>query len=402
MIKEWKLSEICHSFQNGIGKGKSFYGSGTKVANIGDLYKSPVFKPRKYSLLEVSNNEIEKYKLEKGDLLFVRSSLKKEGVAYCSTFDSDEICLFSSFMIRARPNDEICDSKYLSYILRSPFGRIRLINASNTATITNISQSGLAAVEIPLPPLPEQQKIAAILDAADGYRQKTKQLIEQYDKLAQSLFIDMFGDPVLNPKGWEKDALKNGTTKIGSGATPRGGKEFYKEKGISLIRSLNVYDNRFKHRNLAFIDEEQAKKLDNVIVKEQDVLFNITGASICRSTIVPVEVLPARVNQHVSIIRPQKSKFNSYFICYLLVSKNVKRQLLGKGAGGGAVMEAITKNQLQNYSIIKPPLQLQNEFATRIKAIEAQKAQAEASLAKAETLFNCLIQKAFKGELTQS
>ena len=93
----------------------------------------------------------------------------------------------------------------------------------------------------------------------------------------------MFGDPVTNPKGWEVNFLKQITTKIGSGATPRGGKQAYKKEGISLIRSMNVYDNRFKYKNLAFIDEDQAAKLKNVIVEKGDVLFNITGASICRS-----------------------------------------------------------------------------------------------------------------------
>ena len=205
---------------------------------------------------------------------------------------------------------------------------------------------------------------------------------------------------VTNPKGWETKELQHVTTKIGSGATPTGGKEAYKSEGISLIRSLNIYDNRFQYKNLAFIDDEQASKLKNVIVEQDDVLFNITGASVCRSTVVPIDVLPARVNQHVSIIRAEKSILHSLFISHLLISESVKRVLLGVGAGGGAVMEAITKKQLQEYKIITPPLDMQNQFAGSVQAIEAQKAQAQESLDKAEELFNSLLQKAFKGELT--
>ena len=210
----------------------------------------------------------------------------------------------------------------------------------------------------------------------------------------------MFGDPVSNPKGWEVNFLKQITTKIGSGATPRGGKQAYKKEGISLIRSMNVYDNRFKYKNLAFIDEVQAAKLKNVIVEKGDVLFNITGASICRSSVVPDDVLPARVNQHVSILRPIQSIITSKFLSRFLISENVKTKLLGVGSGGGAVMEAITKEQLQSIEVIKPPLELQNEFSKRVQAIEAQKAQVQASLAQAEDLFNSLLQRAFKGELT--
>ena len=103
------------------------------------------------------------------------------------------------------------------------------------------------------------------------------------------------------------------TTKIGSGATPRGGQNAYQEEGISLIRSQNVYDFSFSKGGLAFITDEQAKKLNNVTVEKGDVLLNITGDSIARTCIVPDEILPARVNQHVSIIRCKKG-YDSRFV----------------------------------------------------------------------------------------
>ena len=269
----------------------------------------------------------------------------------------------------------------------------------NGATRGKLTKTSLNTIKIPLPPIDQQKKIAAILDTADAYRQKTKALIDKYDELTQSLFLDMFGDPVTNPKGWERDEMINLTTKIGSGSTPRGGKEAYQEEGISLIRSLNVYDNKFKYKNLAHINDKQAEKLKHVTVQEEDVLFNITGASICRSTVVPMDVLPARVNQHVSILRPDHRFLNSLFLNHLLISENVKNTLLGVGSGGGAVMQAITKKQLTDLEIIRPPVELQNQFGKRIQAIEAQKAQAQASLEEADNLFNSLLQKAFKGEL---
>ena len=295
------------------------------------------------------------------------------------------------------PNDET-NVSYLYYWFKG--NKKVLENYSNNAVVPILNNRTLETVKIPLPPLDQQKKIASILDSADAYRQKTKALIEKYDELTQSLFLDMFGDPVSNPKGWEVNFLKQITTKIGSGATPRGGKQAYKKEGISLIRSMNVYDNRFKYKNLAFIDEVQAAKLKNVIVEKGDVLFNITGASICRSSVVPDDVLPARVNQHVSILRPIQSIITSKFLSRFLISENVKTKLLGVGSGGGAVMEAITKEQLQSIEVIKPPLELQNEFSKRVQAIEAQKAQVQASLAQAEDLFNSLLQRAFKGELT--
>jgi type I restriction enzyme, S subunit len=121
--------------------------------------------------------------------------------------------------------------------------------------------------------------------------------------------------------GWVTTKLGCVTTKIGSGATPLGGEEAYKPTGISLIRSLNVYDDGFRKAKLARIDDEQAARLANVVVEPDDVLLNITGASVARCCLAPSDLLPARVNQHVSIIRPVKEKLDSAFLQYLLISK---------------------------------------------------------------------------------
>ena len=126
------------------------------------------------------------------------------------------------------------------------------------------------------------------------------------------------------------------TTKIGSGATPRGGNASYKEEGISLVRSMNVHDFYFREKKLAFIDKAQADALSNVTVQENDVLLNITGASIARCCIVPPDVLPARVNQHVSILRPKSDQLSARFLCYLMTSRLYKGILLGIGDEGGS------------------------------------------------------------------
>ena len=147
---------------------------------------------------------------------------------------------------------------------------------------------------------------------------------------------------------WEVKKLGEITTKIGSGATPRGGQKSYKTEGISLIRSMNVHDRYFKEKNLAFIDDEQANDLSNVTLQANDVLLNITGASIARCCIVPDKYLPARVNQHVSIIRPNPEIMDSSFLNLLLTSKYYKDQLLFTGEQG-STRQAITKVQLQDW-----------------------------------------------------
>ena len=163
---------------------------------------------------------------------------------------------------------------------------------------------------------------------------------------------------------WSEFNLKEITTKIGSGATPRGGKKSYKTEGISLIRSLNVHDGEFRVKDLAFIDEDQASKLSNVIVQEGDVLLNITGASIARCCIAPSEYLPARVNQHVSIIRPKQELVDYRFLSILLTAKEYKESLLFQGDKAGATRQALTKTQLQNFKVKLPPLPEQHRIVS--------------------------------------
>lgn len=350
-------------------------------------------------IITFSRNYITKLGLEKSssrlmpkDTVLMALTGSTTGVVGYLTF---EACANQS-VTGILPSDKH-NSKYLYYYLNHI--RPKVLNDAYGGAQPHISQGYVKDLEIPLPPLPTQQKIANILDTADQLRQYNKQLIEKYDALTQSLFFDMFGDPIKNEKGWDKTELRNVTSKIGSGSTPRGGREAYHTEGISLIRSLNIYDNEFKYKNLAFINDDQANKLKNVTVESNDVLFNITGASVCRCTVVPDEVLPARVNQHVSILRTIPEKLHPLFLSHLLISENIKIQLLGVGSAGGAVMEAITKEQLEKFKILLPPIKDQNQFVARVQMIETQKQQAQEALVKSEALFQSLLQRAFKGEL---
>ena len=163
-------------------------------------------------------------------------------------------------------------------------------------------------------------------------------------------------------RGWKVYNLIDITSKIGSGATPKGGKEEYKDEGISLIRSQNVLDYTFTDDGLAFIDEEQAEKLKNVIIEENDVLINITGDSVARVCSVPKEYIPARVNQHVAILRANPELLDWAFLKYFLLTPFQKKQLLNL-ASSGATRNALTKSMLENFEINLPPLEEQKAIA---------------------------------------
>ena len=152
---------------------------------------------------------------------------------------------------------------------------------------------------------------------------------------------------------WKNFELKDLTIKIGSGATPRGGKEAYKSEGISLIRSQNVLDFSVSLEGLVFIDEEQAYALRNVIIEKDDILINITGDSVARVAKIPPEVIPARVNQHVAILRPNKKKLDSDYLLYYLLNPSFKRHLF-RIASDGATRNALTKSDLEELVIRAP------------------------------------------------
>ena len=201
------------------------------------------------------------------------------------------------------------------------------------------------------------------------YEKQEQKAIEELAKQRQNI------DEVISKSTGKLTMLEEITSKIGSGATPRGGKGSYQTSGISLIRSQNVYDNYFVETGLAFINEEQAEKLNNVTVEKGDILFNITGASIARCCIVEEKYLPARVNQHVSIIRTNEKALPKY-VQAILVSPEYKAKLLEIGDGGTS-REAITKLQLEEFKIPLPSIKEQEKIVAEIENIEKKIADLE-------------------------
>ena len=154
--------------------------------------------------------------------------------------------------------------------------------------------------------------------------------------------------------------------KIGSGATPRGGKEAYKDAGIPIIRSQNIHDWVFQPDGLAFLDDEQAESLSNVEVRSNDVLLNITGDSVARACIVPSERIPARVNQHVAIVRAGKEINPTYLLAFLQSKKTTLLSL----ASSGATRNALTKRMIENLDIDLPSREIQDSIAQVLDSIQ--------------------------------
>ena len=169
---------------------------------------------------------------------------------------------------------------------------------------------------------------------------------------------------------WENVKLGNVTSKIGSGSTPRGGSKVYLKDGeYALFRSQNVLNNSFSKNGLVYIDSEAAKKLQNVNIERSDVLLNITGDSVARVCKAPCEYLPARVNQHVAIIRTIPSKLDSSYLNYYLNSRSMQNYMLTI-ASAGATRNALTKGMIEDFDISVPPLQTQKKIAHILSTLD--------------------------------
>ncbi|EKN3347138.1 restriction endonuclease subunit S [Yersinia ruckeri] len=169
---------------------------------------------------------------------------------------------------------------------------------------------------------------------------------------------------------WPSVKLGDYCCKIGSGATPKGGSSVYQESGyICLIRSQNVHNEGFNESGLVYIDEAAATKLKNVVVERNDILLNITGDSVARVCLASETFLPARVNQHVAIIRPNTDDFDSRFLRYVLVSPKVQALLLNLSSAG-ATRNALTKKMIEDFEVSKPPLDVQIIIADMLESLD--------------------------------
>ncbi|EQA60856.1 restriction endonuclease subunit S [Leptospira alexanderi] len=278
--------------------------------------------------------------------------------AYAGFINYFDIPIFASDCNTVKSkNEKNISTKLIFHFLKSIQREIYQLQRGQAQP--HVYADDLSNVKIPLPSFSIQKKIVSEIEKLEKQEQES---VENLEKLRQSI------GKIISKSSGKLTKLEEITSKIGSGATPNGGKGNYQNSGISLIRSQNIYDNVFVEKGLAFINEEQAKKLDNVIVERSDILFNITGASIARCCIVDEKYLPARVNQHVSIIRTNEKALPKY-VQAILVSYEYKTKLLEIGDGATS-REAITKLQLEEFKIPLPTIPEQKRIVSEIVKIE--------------------------------
>lgn len=293
--------------------------------------------------------------------------------------------------LRGKPG--LMDQNYLRYLLQSAPVQDELLSRATGTTVLGIRQSELRKVPLSFPKYQQQVATGAFLRSLDDKIELNRRMSQTLEAIAQAIFKSWFVDST--PDGAQPSTLKDLTTKIGSGATPRGGREVYVEEGVALIRSQNVYDSQFVWDGLARITDDAARQLANVEVKASDVLLNITGASILRTCVVPPDVLPARVNQHVAIIRA-KAGVSPHYLHLHLLQPDTKAYLLGLNAG--ASREAVTKAHIESVPVLDPGADWLARFDAAVMPLFAQAQACAAEARSLAALRDTLLPRLLSGE----
>ncbi len=301
--------------------------------------------------------------------------------------------IIGSTLAKLTPKIKNVIPDYAGRFLQSKFRYLR--DNCTGATIPHISRPVLESLQIPLPPLAEQKKIAAILDAADELRQKDKALIAKYDELTQSLFLDMFGDIGSNVNNFSEYSVDDIATKVTDGdhLTPR-----REESGYKLLSCRNIRNGYIDFTaGVDYVGENEFQRMFKRCNPEKnDILISCSG-TIGRTTTVIIDE-PFVLVRSAALIKPKGEVVNSAYLEYYFRTKYM--QALMKRSSNTSSQANLFTGRIKKLPVLLPQMFLQIQFADRAQAIESQKALAQECLLKSENLFNSLLQKAFKGELT--
>jgi type I restriction enzyme S subunit len=337
---------------------------------------------------------LSKHMLRTGDIVFSRrGDVTRFAVVNCA----EQGWLCGTGSMRIRLNSPGVDTQFLRRFLQIDSVGKWLNHQAKGITMPNLNTGILRALPLYFPPLPEQRRIAAILDKADAIRRKREEGIRLTEELLHSTFQQMFGDPATNPKGWEVSTLGTITDLVTSGLTPTGGSTVYVEEGPIFIRSQNVLMNRLDLSDVACLPKAIHESMSRTKIHEGDVLLNITGASIGR--VARVNALPeeANVNQHVCIIRIDRTKATPEFISAYISLPFGQRQI--DNMQSGASRQGLNHQQVRSLKIPLPPLSLQQRYSKAVTMLRKVSDQREQGRLASEELFNSLVQRAFRGEI---
>ncbi len=383
----WKVVELKNLFDIKKGKKVDIADNSSNNAipyiGIGNLRGVPI------SQYTSDNNGL---LCEKEDILLVWDG------ANCGTVGSGLSGFVGSTIARLRLVDSSADTDYVFRFLKSKF---EYFNSNTTgATIPHLDKKIVLYLKIPLPPLPTQKKIAAVLEKAEKLREWRKEADGLTDKFLKSTFLEMFGDPIENPKEWKVRKINDVIVDIEAGSCVIGEKRPRKENEFAVLMVSAVTKGIFLPNEHKVINGNQMLK--KIVTPEKgDLLFSrantyeFVGATCLIREDYPYLLLPDKLWK----IKPNKSLLRSEYLKFVLSHAAVRKEISNNASGTSGSMLNISMSKLKLINIAIPPIELQQKFAKIVQQVEQIREHQTQSRQHIENLFNVLMQKAFNGEL---
>lgn len=336
----------------------------------------------------------------KGDILITRANTRElVGAPVMVEADYPNL-LLSDKILRLVPDCNIVEPRYLLRALRSSAAASHFSQCAGgtSGSMTNITQGDIRATPLRLPSLSEQRRIAAILDKADALRAKRREAIAKLRQLLQSVFLEMFGDPVTNPKGWPLGSMLSLTKgKYGIKAGPFGSalkKEFYTPTGYRIYGQEQVIAGTLAVGDY-YIDQEKFESLKSCAVSSGDLLISLVG-SFGKILVVPHEFEPGIINPRLLKLTPDQDKVSPEFLKHYFQVDSLQKHL--KSLSHGGTMGILNAGLIKQLIVPIPPISKQREFVRILEKISSQLSDSADSEKRIEALFESLQQSAFSSQ----
>lgn len=386
------LSEIAE-IVSGLTKGRRVSDPTTmmpylRVANVqaGHLQLDEVKQ------IEATVEEVERYRLQNGDVLMTEGG-DPDKLGRGALWDGQiDPCLHQNHIFRVRLDTAVVEPRYFArFLAAKPAVSYFLRAAKQTTGIATINKTQLGALPVPLPPLSEQRRIADMLDKADAIRSKRKEAIAITEELLRSAFLEIFGDPVTNPKGWPIEPLGSHLGFITSGS--RGWAEHYADEGERFIRSLDVQMDRIADEDPAYVTAPPGAEAERTRVQRDDVLLTITGSKIGRAARATARHAGAYVSQHVAIMRVLPGLDADVVAAFLVCDRG--GQALITRMQYGQTKPGLNLAQIRAFSLPVPPQRVQVQIREVRARLRANQERLEGALSASKDLFASLTSGAF-------
>lgn len=387
-----EFGSLFEFIRNGMSVRQDKSGEGLPITRIETISEAVVNSTRVgYAGLE--ENDCNGWLLQPGDILFSHIN-SVEHIGKCAVYEgTPEKLVHGMNLLCLRPDKSKLTPQFGKYLIRSSAFRTRLFNYVNKAVNqASVSIGNLKPIEVSVPPVPEQKRIAAILDKADSIRRKRQEGVRLTEELLRSVFLEMFGDPVTNPKGWNTGILGDVifSAKDGPHISPE-----YSIDGIPFLSARHVKPGRIEWNDLKHITLEEAKVHWRKCKPEIGDILYTKGGTTGVAAVFDSEVEIA-VWVHIALLKLNHNKVNPYWLENMLNSKYCYDQ--SQRYTHGITNQDLGLKRMVNIEIYIPPLSEQNKFHSAVKKIKNLASMNASYSVNAEHVFNSLLQSAFNGK----